>query len=357
MSGWGTLLFADGFGHYNQLPQKWTFAFAGTSISPDAKRGTGVAGCVFQATEGGITKSLAYQSTVVIGGAWQINRGDGVFTGSLYTLSAPVLGGGTQTLATVFVENDGSISIYAGTNTGNLAGNTGLLSTPFYFVSGVPFYIEAQIALGSGSTIGVTASLAVNGVTYLTGVTASGTATADELVCQGALGNMHGFAGGASGSGSITYLTDVYVNSGAGFRGDIQVGPYIVPISDGTIQWSESSGGPPSYSLVNEVPPDGDSTYVYDYVVDDQDTFSLSTVASLVGEIQAVHLCLFMRKDNEGSRGVKPNVNGSAPAGAPAANLSDSYYYFTYPMDTVPGGGAWDVATVNSTTFGVEVFS
>ena len=65
---------------------------------------------------------------------------------------------------------------------------------------------------------------------------------------------------------------------------------------------------------------------------------------------------LLMRKDNEGSRGVGPQVGGNTLT--PTANLSDSYYYFTYPMDANPGGsGTWTVSSVNSTAFGVEIVS
>ena len=356
-----SLLFADGFGHYNVLAQKWTYA-QGAEITPAAKRGTGVAGCAFIPGEGYLLKSLPYLAGWTVGGAWMLNTGEGFSpSGALYQLATPTLGGGSVELMTLFVEADYSISIYAGSQTGSLAGNTGIGigGSSFYLVNGVWFYIEVQFTLGGAS---ITATLNVNGTTYLNMVEATGSSNPISWVSQGAGADMHLLSGAGGGSGSVTYFADFYINdstgtgTASGFRGDIQVGPGIYPVSDLSTAWAESSGGPPSYPLVSEVPPDGDTTYVYDYNLGDVDDFILTTVLSLVGEIQAVHLCLFMRKDNEGSRGVGPQVGGNTLT--PTANLSDSYYYFTYPMDANPGGsGTWTVSSVNSTAFGVEIVS
>lgn len=351
------LAFADGFGHYTQLTQKWTYAFQAT-ISPGSARGSGVAGAEVQ-SGGNFQKSLFYRTEWVTGFAVRLNVGESGFGGGLYELVAPTFGGGSAILATVFVEADASLSVYAGPQSfGHLAGNTGVVGG-FYFVPGVWFYIEVDIAF-SGSPIGVTATLYVNTKKYLNGATATGTVSPSSLICQGTQSNVHIFGYGTAGSGTTSFA-DIYINEttegtgvASGVRGDIQVGPYIVPRMDSTIDWSESSGAPPSYVLVDEVPPDGDATYVFDYAVPDVDDFFFTTIASLVGEIQAVHYCIFQRKDNEGTRITQPVVNGGALTSI-YAYLADNYYYYTYPMDTEPGGGAWSVATVNESTFGLLI--
>jgi hypothetical protein len=355
------LLFCDGFGHYNQLQQKWTFATNASISSASARSGT--QGCTNQGT---IAKSTPYRSTFFIGCAIRLNVG-GSYGGVIYELAAPVLGGGNQVLVTIQVEGDASIGIYAG---GNLIGNTALPNvgtTPFFFNAGVFFYVEFEIQL-SGS-ITATVSLRVNNNPYLSAVSGNTGVSASSLICQTAAADYH-LWGNAQVNGS-TSIADIYINddvavSGQPFantyRGDIQVGPYLVPRADGTTQWSESSGAPPSYVLVNEVPPDGDTTYVYDYATLDEDSFPFSTVASLVGEIQAAHYCIFQRKDNEGSRVTQPLSNGSPmPTTSPYGNLAflaDNYYYYTYPMDVDPSTNApFTVTSINASQFGIEIYS
>jgi hypothetical protein len=353
------LLFCDGFGHYNQLQQKWTFATNASISSASARSGT--QGCTNQGT---IAKSTPYRSTFFIGCAVRLNVG-GSYGGTIYQLAAPVLSGGNQILVSIQVAADASISVYAG---GTLIGNTGTVTPPFFFNANVWYYLEFEITL-SGGTIDATVTLKVNNHVYLSAVSGSTGTTSSSLICQAAEADYHVW-GNAQSNGS-TSLADIYINDNVAvagqsfantFRGDIQVGPYLVPRLDQTIQWSESSGAPPSYVLVNEVPPDGDTTYVYDYAISDEDTFLFSTVASLVGEIQAAHLCVFQRKDNEGSRVTQALAGGfPMPSTMPYGNLAylaDNYYYYTYPMDVDPASSApFTVASINAEAFGIQINS
>jgi hypothetical protein len=350
------LMFADGFDFYDTLLQKWTVAFQAEIATVAARNGPN--GCLIDAG-GGIAKSLPLQGEFWIGFAYQA---PGVGTNLLYGLSSIAIGGGFANWLQLRVESDGSLSIYSSGGFA-LAGNTATSSPPFYIVPGVFFYIELHVLLGGGTPGTITCTLKVNTKAYLSGVTANCNFSTSALMSQAASANYHNFASGIS-SGQA-YIDDLYINDNTAvasqpaandFRGDIRVGPYIVPRLDNTINWSGFPSIPPSYPLVNEVPPDGDSSYIYDTNVNDIDDFFFSLVPSFVGEIQAAHLNVFARKDNEGTREIAPIVGGSINL-TPTMYLADEYYYYTFPMDVDPGGGVWTVASINAQVFGVQVIA
>lgn len=351
------LLFADGFDHYASLPQKWTF-FSQAAISTSAAR-NGTNGCLIDAG-GGIAKSLPPRTNLFIGFAYQVPIGS-QFGGPLYTLGAILTGGGLATWIFVKIEDDGSISIYA-SGPGTLCGNTASNVPPFFLTQGVFYYIEINVTCGGSAPANITATLNVNTKTYLSAVTGNCNFNTSSLVLQTAQGNYHNLLSGTSVG--VGYIDDLYINDDSSvamapnadtFRGDIRVGPFIVPIADSAIAWSGFPSSPPSWPLVSEIPPDGDTSYIFDNVVSDIDTFSFTTVPSFVGEIQAAHYCLFMKKDNEGTREISPIV-GSSHELTPPAFLSDDYYYYTYPMDVDPTSGSpWTAAGINAQVFGAMI--
>lgn len=349
-------LFDDGFDHYINIYSKWTGAFQ-CVISTTAAR-NGPQGLYITAG-GGANKSLPYSSEIFYGAAYQPSGGLTAFGGTAYSFGAGAVGGGIVTLFSVKVENDGSISLLAG-STGTPFANTALLAQPFYLSTNTFFYIEASCALSGSDPISVSGTLRVNGVTLMSG---SGTLAVNvtSLMPQAAEGNVHNLGGIGGGA---TWVDDVYINNGTPvtnapyantFRGDIRVGPFIVPRSDQVIQLTPLTAGP-SYSEVNETPPDGDGSYVYGFTSGLIDTWFMTTVPSFSGEIQAVQICAYLRKDNEGTRTVSPVVGGSVPAGAPTWSLSDSYLFYTWALDVDPTTGlAWTVAGVNGQTFGIQI--
>ena len=354
------LLFADGMQHYNSLIYKWTSAFAAHISSTG---GRSAPQCLEIIEGGSAGKTLPLASTIFVGWALLLNEAEGLGNGTLYSASAIALDGGFVTLASLSTEPDGTLSVFAETPAGNLAGNTNGMSGPMFVTKpGVYYYIELEIAF-SGNPIGITATLKVNTQILLNGVTANTVVAPDTLICQAAQVNYHNFGAGGAAS---AYVCDLYINDNttvsgqplaSSFRGDIQVGPYIVPAVDQVTDWSGYPGIPPSYAIVNQVPPPGDSSYLYDANIGDYDTFSFTPVGAFVGEIQAAHYCLFMRKDNEGTRVVKPIV-GNDVSELTAAYLSDEYYYYTYPMDVDPTTGAvWTVAGINAQVFGMKVYA
>jgi hypothetical protein len=353
------LLFADGFDFYTNLESKWTYIFQ-AELSASAAR-NGPQGLSISAG-GNVAKSLPLRTTIIAGYALKLSPGgSGIANGAIYQLAAVDTNGQLATLFTVQGEQDGSISIYAGNTAGSLLGNTATLSPPFYFTENVFYYVEWKVSLGGGTPVTATGSLKVNGRTLFGGIQGPTAVNSTDLMGQMAQGNYHIF-GSVCGGG--TSIDDLYINDDTAvdgaqyagtFRGDIRVGPYIVPRQDSTIEWTPLDPGS-SYSQVNAVPPVGDSAYVYDYLEGDIDTFYFTPVPSFTGEIQAAHANYYLRKDNEGTKAVSPVVGGTVQAGAPTWYISDEYQYYTYPMDVDPAGAApWTTTEINNQVFGAAI--
>lgn len=352
------ILFADGFDFYATLIQKWTDVNA-AEISTDAAR-NGPNGCLFDAG-GGIAKSLPLRGQFYIGFAYQTAGSIG--SNLLYGLSSIAIGGGFANWLQLRTESDGSLSIYSSGGF-RLAGNTATSSPPFYLVAGVFFYIELHVTLGGGAPGTITCDLRVNTKSYLSGVTANCNFNTSAVMSMTSTANFHNFASGISSG--FSFMDDLYINdsssvagqpAASGFRGDIRVGPYIVARQDNTIDWSGFPAIPPSYPLVAEVPPNGDTSYIFDTNISDIDDFFFTNVPTFVGEIQAAHMNIFARKDNEGTREIAPIVGGSTNL-TPTMYLSDEYYYYTFGMDVDPvSGSPWTPAIINAQVFGVQVIA
>lgn len=345
------LKFADGMGYYTALLSKWTETFQVNIVNGGGRGGRNA----IQITSGGfITKSLPYSGTWFVGFAGQC---DAASNGVMYQLATINTGGGNVSLMTCTIETDNSISLRVGSQTGPVLGNTGTLATPFYISEGVFYYFEISVVLGGSTPVTVTATLKVNSVTLLNSLSGNTTVNSNQLMVNSAQANYHFFGTG------IAWLADVYINDNvtvtgqalaSTFRGDVSVGPYLVPRADNTTLWTPSAG-PPSFACVDSVPPNFTKNINSNTVTQITDFF-LTTVAPLTGQIQACHMCVTASKNNEGTRAISPTVAGAVQAGAPTWYVSDQTYQLLYPMDVDPStGSVWTVAIVNAQVFGVDL--
>lgn len=347
------LLFADGFDHYNSLPEKWTTSNGAAISSAVGRNGNGC-----DISFGAISKTLVPRSSLVVGFALQLAT-SGVWGGVLYSLNAVSTSSSTASLLALRVEPDATLSLFAGTS-GALITNT---AGTFAFMSGVWYYIEMKFELNGSAPIVCTAELRVNGVVVGSGA-GNTTFNSNALLLQVAKGNYHVF-NGMNQTSTHTWIDDLYINDQTGvvgggsfandYRGDVVVGPGIFPISDVIVGLSSTGGN--GWSQIDDHPPDGDATYVFGSTAGVYSNYLFNPVTSLIGEIQAAQLCMFMRKDNEGQRVVAPVVGNDLYEG-PQISLSDSYFFYTFPMDVDPSSGnPFTPSLLNALAFGVKVIS
>lgn len=338
------LRFGDSFEPYasGNLLQMWTLGSG--SIIPGGRNGQGL-----QVGAGAsIQKTLDYQSTWILGFA--VNFGTVGFNTSLCFFGAPFTSHVGATLAVVTIENDGTVSAYGGTThlIGNSAGTLVLHANTWY-------YFEVKVTYSGSSPISVTTVVKVNGQTIINGTAITGINSTD-LIIQDAKSDYFGISG-LSGFGN-TIFDDVYICDGTGivnndFLGDIKI-LAVYPITDETTQWTPI-GGVSHFSLVNEHPPDDDTTYIESNTVGQIDDFLFQPISTFSGTVPGVLYSIYARKDDEGTRSIKHTVSGAPPVGVPEIFLSDLYVYTKVPFDTDPDGGGWTVGAFNVKHFGVKL--
>ena len=349
--------FLDGFAHYvtTNMSQKWTFPSGTITSSPPAGRiGPGLQLPV--GGNAGIT--LSHQSAWVAGFAVYFNGAPATYNGFVYNASHA----GQVELIRLRLESDATLSILTA-NSGVLIANT----TPFSFHDNTWYYLECKYNLSGGTAtpIQTTATVRIDG-----SIRASGTGTCGfnttALLLQTPTINAHGIANPVVNGN--TYIKDLYIfDQGStdtnDFAGDCTF-VFVVPDGDVTTGWDLSSGSV-SFSLVNEVPPDGDTSYVQSsntgtVINSATDNFTWQDIPAFTGTIVAVQYLGFLRKTGEGKKSVKLTVgpSGGFTQVSEEFFLNDNYLYYRLPMGTDPATGVtWTQSGFNATDFGIEVIS
>jgi hypothetical protein len=342
--------FCDSFEHYTtaqQMARKWTLTSAATIVGGRNGR------CAQLGPGSSILKTLTPQTGWTVGWAYQFPGLGGFGQGVLYSCGA--IGGGhaLATLATLTLEQDGTLSLYGGNASGTLIGHTTFsLSTQIWF------YIEVQTSFSGTTPISVTATLKVNGNQLLTGTASTGINAADIIGGSFSGANWHDF--GTTNGLAAQLIDDLYIVDGTGainntFLGDMKIFALYAASDTATIQWTPSAAGT-HFSLVNEAPPDDDTTYVKSNTLNQIDLYNWQPLSAFTGTIPFVHYNLCVRKDDEGTRSFQPVVSGVAQT--TTFYPSDEYNYFLLALDKDPATGlAWTVAQFNVDQHGIKLIS
>ena len=308
---------------------KWTAGGSSYGIGTGGRFGGGC--CVLGPTypyNGSVSKTLDAQATWYVGAAFLTPSG---------TLIALLDGGSSQiSVATV---TGGHLAVYRGATL--LATGATVLS------SGVWYYVELGATINSSTG---SYTLKINGVTELTasGVNTQSTGNASANTIQ--IGSMSNSA----------KVDDLYVCDGQGsvnntFLGDVRV-QALLPASDGgETQWTPSAGTT-HYSLVDEVPPDGDTSYVYSSTAGQVDVYGMSAIAASTGTVKGVQWLAYARKDDAGTRTIAPLIRISSTDYAGSdQNIGTSYTYYLQVYEEDPStSAAWTIAGVNAAEMGIK---
>lgn len=161
-----------------------------------------------------------------------------------------------------------------------------------------------------------------------------------------------------------TYFDDMYVLDPSGpaprntFLGDTRV-ETLYPSADGAHSAWTPSSGTAHFSLVNDNPPDGDTSYVADATPGDVDTYQFGDLTLVTGTIFGAQTNLYARKDDANARVIAPVIRqaGVDYLGVNTPALSTSYNFYSQIYNQDPTGTDWTIATVNADEYGVKEIS
>lgn len=291
-----------------------------------------------------IYKTLDHQSTWIVGMALMVNN---------MSATAPILLFYNTSLAgyqiTLRQTSLFTIAARLGDYNGTVIG-TGTKELK----NGIYNYIECKLTIDN--TVG-SLQVKVNGVTdiNLSGIDtqAQSTATADRIY----IGNVLSFVY------PDHYMDDIYICDGTGsapfndFLGDIRVSSLLPNGNGNSSQFVGSDGNSTdNYLLVDDVGAASATDYVGSANVGDKDTYAMANLPSASGTVHAVKPVMVATKTDAGARSIASVVRLSGTE-VDSANfpLTASYEFFTDIRQTKPGGGSWDVTSVNSMEAGLKV--
>lgn len=344
------------------LDRKWTQASGCDYVTSPIRRSNpafAAPACALNLSAATAYKTLTYQGSRYIGFAYYLSSGSPAGA----SLFCQMLSGG-QLLAGLTVDSDNTVSI--------LANNTVIWnSAPYTFTFDAYHYVEFYVELTGSTPIGIVATLKIDGVTLATSETGSTGVNASSLICNATLMNQVALAGGRSGNFEGVAMDIIVMNASGtdangntttlnGFQGDVAI-MTLVPDANVTTGWS-LVGGSTQYGVLANIPPEDDVEYIKSDTVGQVSSVNMTPITGLTGTLLGAQLCIYAKKDAEGSRAIRGQLNGTdlqnyfAPGGSPTYDqyLYDYYGYSLFELDSLLGT-AWTEANFNSAAFGVKV--
>lgn len=276
-----------------------------------------------------------------------------VFTGfAIY----PVSGGSYLQIFSTYSSGTIYVHVKQNTSTNNLTfyvGSTIVGTTP---VSSLPVnnwsYVEIKIVVSP--TVGEI-TCHINGVSQmsLTGINTQ----------NGSNAFINTFLFGSSIDYAASfYLDDFYVCDDTGatnntFLGDVRIVTLLPDGAGSSTQFTPSAGA--NYTCVDEVPPDGDTSYVSSSTPGDKDYYTMTNLPYVPGTIFGVTAYADMCKTDAGTRTARVNIqSSSSEVNGPSGGLSTSYAFTKIIAETDPAtSSAWTFAGINAVQVGVEVLT
>jgi hypothetical protein len=344
------LLFADSFGLYSTLTQKYDAVNGAPTISVTNPR-TGLQSMKTTTTQS-VQKNIPFSQTVIAGIAVDVTA-----SFSNFTILSFQDGGTVQ--VSIFCDGSGHLAAYR-----NLLGIGGsaLLGTSTSAMSiGAYHYIEAKVLVSS--TVG-TIDIHVDGVSFLSLTAQNTQVTASPRIGSVVMGPL------SFGVGMTAYWADYYICDTTGSVNNDFLGPTsilaLLPTGDGTLtQWTIGGSAPAgtNWQSVNENPPDDGVTFVTDGTVGEIDRYTFPTIASVypsiaIGTVSAVVVNMRAEMDTPGARSIRAAVISNTTVGTSPADLSLTTGWTDYQgmLETDPHtSAAWLVADINAAEFGQKV--
>jgi hypothetical protein len=313
------LLFCDSFDTYSatQIAAKWTDSSLGISFGSPGRLGYGNYMILGTGPTESASRGIPTQATVIVGFAVFINGG-AIGNGQIFQFQDNV----GNTLCTISTTTSGQIGI---SNTGA----SSYYSAPATIQPSTWAYCEAEVTFSNTTTGSLTVRW--NGATV---ASAASVQTAQN-------GNGCSLLGPTGGSGPNIFYDDLYILSTAApnntFFGDTKI-IALMPTGNGRVDGWTRVGGTSSgnWTAVDEIPPDGDISYVYTSVPGTEDCYTITALTG-VTNVLAVQLSAYARKDDTPSRVLALGVgNGTTENFNAGTSLNTSYSYILRQLDVNP---------------------
>lgn len=323
------------------LSQRWSVVAGSPTVVPGTGRRLGTNGINLPGTSSRLDQNLTAAATYGVGVAV---KADALVATDLLTFRE-----GTTDHVIIRLTTTGAIEVLRAPST-----QLGITAAGVVF-AGVYFYLEA-LATIHDSTGAVTVQL--NGTPVLT-------LTSQDTNNAGAVGTIDNIQ--LEGSAANIYIDDFYIIDTAGaspqntLLGDTRVDSAI-PNADGTTNnWTTVFPASPvtHFDKVDEVPPDGDGTYLSDFTGGALELFGISTLpdADGVSPIFGVQLALVARKNKSAARSIRAKLrSGSTNYNGSAFALDIPYAHYLSIFQQDPDTAAdWVEADLNAIEIGAEL--
>lgn len=343
------MLFVDGFDHYAtaDLNKKYDTVWQPNNvdiITTENRHSSGGAVDI-QSSQGGLVKTFPATDTIIFGTAMKVENPTVAFKNLIVF---------TQSGAKQFhlsLTNSMGLRLYRGTSTLIEECTTKIRTNTWY-------YIELKVTVHN--TLG-SYELRINGevVMSATNVDTQDTATAE--VDAFALGNITDATldGYTNHMYDDIYLLNDVADGPDDFLGDSKV-TSLLPDGNGTTSNFTGSDGNSTnnFQLVDDNPPDGDTSYVESSTVGHIDLYTIANLPSSPDTIHGIAVGSLVRKDDAGTRTGQDVVRTSATnyTGTAYAPSAGSYGFTQSMFPNNPNSTiAWTESDINGLEIGIKV--
>lgn len=253
----------------------------------------------------------------------------------------------------------GTITVRNGDHTGTVLG---VAAANFH--SMVNHFVECKVTFHD-STGAVDIRVHEQNVLSLSGVDTKGTtADAPTQILFAATNNI------SEAANKHAQIDDLYVCDGVDGTGIGQVASFddflgdiglkrLDPTSDGSSEdWTLSTGAD-SWALVDDDPPDGDSTYIESQTANHVTLFGFENMPSTPEQVEAVIMNSYGKKTDAGSRTFTHRVLSVATGqdGSTIAPATDYQFHQNIFTEDPDATARWDESSINAMEAGVKVIA
>jgi hypothetical protein len=327
------LLFADGFNHYgstvaDMLAGYWaafeTVAGSTVTLSPAQAR-TGTRSLL--TANGGINNGNVGARFTLGRTAITCGLGTAVYLSSLPGANAQVAmqfrDNANTPILTLCLQSDGSIAARKGDKTGTV-----LAISDSVLTAGTFNFIEAKAVF---DTVAGSVQIKVNDVTKIL----------IGSLNLGSVGAAQCYIGLTANGAPDTYWADLFAWDDSGSLNNTFIGPQRIltrfPTSDtAQADWAKNGAGT-GYGCINNVPQDGDTTYLGAATVGNKSDFGIASLPPELVTIAAVVVPAMARLDNAGIGNLKMSlVSGASVAAGSDVPLTTGYAYYKNVFEIDP---------------------
>jgi hypothetical protein len=342
-----TLLWMDGFDHYgsdSNMNGYGVYSSVTGSISTSVKR-TGTSSFSMSSSGSFVRVFPAAQSSVGIGCGFYLSA---LPSAGNYVRIIRIQGASGYGQCFLTIDNTGVLALWAGHATTNSTVGIKIAETASPVITtGAWSHLEIYFVPNGASSA---AEVRLNLVTVLNETFQEGSSQFGEQSST-TTSSVNFAHGGVNGS---LYIDDLFAWNAAGsynndFIGDKKVHTMMPDADTATADWLKNSGSV-GYDRINEIGPNGDTSYIYSSTATDESTFDFAAMATDAGAIAALQTYRGTKKTDAGTCDVQTEiVSGAFSTTGTSAPMTTAYQYYQDVFETDPATGAlWTKAGVNA---------